>query len=163
MNAIRMLACGAALLSLLSACKDEKPAALSRAAPEPGVLGADGRTVALADLKGKVVLINFWFSGCGPCIAEMPDLEAYYQRHRNKGFEILAINMTDSKEEVAKVGRRLGVSFPLLTDPLKIATTRYAVQGAPTSFVVDRAGVIRDRHEGRLMPKHLDGKVGALM
>lgn len=152
-----------ALVAVLAACKDEPPAVVSGPAPELGVLGPGEQAVTLADFRGRVVLVNFWFATCGPCLAEMPDLEAYYRSHKGEGFEILAVNMGDDEQTIAATGRRLALSFPLLGDPLKIAATRYKVSGAPTSFVIDRNGILRGRIEGSLTPKELERRVGGLL
>ena len=98
-----------------------------------------GNTWSLKDLRGKVVLVNFWATWCPPCRKEMPDLETLYQRFAAQGFVVLAI----SDEEVGKVklfieGR--GVTYPILLDPGRKVTELFQVDGIPKSFVYDRQG-----------------------
>jgi peroxiredoxin len=99
----------------------------------------DGKDWKFQDLRGKVVLVNFWATWCPPCRKEMPDLETLYQRLQSQGFVVLAI----SDEESAKVLpfiRERGVTFPVLLDPGRKVHDMFAVEGIPKSFVYDREG-----------------------
>ncbi len=112
-----------------------------------------GRTWKLKDLKGKVVLVNFWATWCPPCRKEMPDLESLYNEFHAKGFEVLAI----SDEELAKVKPFIAgkaITYPVLLDPDRKVNTEFAVEGIPKSFVYDREGKLvaqsvdmRTRHQ----------------
>ena len=93
----------------------------------------------LKDLRGKVVLVNFWATWCPPCRKEMPDLDTLFNRFKEQGFVVLAI----SDEEAAKVSpfiaeRKIG--YPILLDPGRKVTESFKVEGIPKSFVYDRAG-----------------------
>ena len=99
----------------------------------------DGKTVNLADFKGKVVILDFWATWCPPCRKEMPDLEALYERFQSRGLVILGI----SDEEAAKVEpftRERKVTFPVLLDPDRKVNDLFVVNGIPKSFVYDREG-----------------------
>jgi peroxiredoxin len=154
-------------LLALGACEDRKKAALRGAdgqpAPDLVALRPDGTAVSLAELKGKVVLLNFWLAECGPCLAEMPEFDAFYQRHRDQGLEILAVNMGQAAETIDKTSRRLALSFPLLADPLRITTERYNVLAAPTSFIIDGEGRLVERINGPLDQNALAEKIGPLL
>ncbi len=153
------------LLALVSACDGQETIAsdASKAAPELAVLDMDSKAVKLADLKGKVVLINFWLVECGPCLVEMPEFESVYREYRDQGFEILAVNMGQENAAIRNAGRRLDVTYPLLEDPLKITTERYGVKAAPTSFLIDREGVLRERINSPMTGKVLEKKVTGLL
>ncbi len=98
-----------------------------------------GKTWTFSELRGKVVLVNFWATWCPPCRKEMPDLDALYQRFESKGFVVLGI----SDEEAVKVEpfiRERKVSFPVLLDPGRKVNEVFVVEGIPKSFVYDRDG-----------------------
>jgi len=106
-----------------------------------------GKTWTFAELRGKVVLVNFWATWCPPCRKEMPDLETLYERFNSKGLVVLAI----SDEEAAKVEpfiRERKVSFPVLLDPGRKINGMFVVEGIPKSFVYDR--------EGKLVAQSID-------
>jgi peroxiredoxin len=99
-----------------------------------------GKTWTLKDLKGKVVLVNFWATWCPPCRKEMPDLDTLYNRFKDQGFVILAIS---EDEETAKVGPFIAehkISYPILLDPGSKVNNLFQVEGIPKSFVYDRDG-----------------------
>jgi peroxiredoxin len=98
-----------------------------------------GKEWKFSDLRGKVVLVNFWATWCPPCRKEMPDLETLHERFQSKGLVVLAI----SDEEAAKVApftRERGVTFPVLLDPGRKVHEAFIVEGIPHSFVYDREG-----------------------
>jgi len=98
-----------------------------------------GKAWHLQDLRGKVVLVNFWATWCPPCRKEMPDLDALYDKFKDQGFVVLAI----SDEEVAKVAPFIGerkISYPVLLDPGRKVNDLFIVEGIPKSFVYDRSG-----------------------
>jgi peroxiredoxin len=106
-----------------------------------------GKSWTLRQLRGKVVLVNFWATWCPPCRKEMPDLEALYMRFSNQGFVILAI----SDEDAAKVKPFIierNITYPVLLDPGRKVNELFEVQGIPKSFVYDR--------EGKLVTESID-------
>jgi peroxiredoxin len=107
--------------------------------PEFTLKDLSGKSWTFSDLRGKVVLVNFWATWCPPCRKEMPDLETLYARFESKGFVVLGI----SDEEAAKVEpfiRERKVSFPVLLDPGRKINEMFVVEGIPKSFVYDREG-----------------------
>src|ERR1700681_1264989 len=115
--------------------------------PEFTLKDLSGKTWTFSELRGKVVLVNFWATWCPPCRKEMPDLETLYGRFGSKGLVVLGI----SDEEAAKVEpfiRERKVSFPVLLDPGRKVNEMFVVEGIPKSFVYDR--------EGKLVAQSID-------
>ena len=119
----------------------------------------NGETVQLSDYAGKVVLINAWATWCPPCIAEMPDLHAYYQAHKDDGFVILAINGGESAEVVAAFATQNGLTFPVLVDPTTRFLTSLGITSYPTSILVGSDGVVQAVHVGLFTPQALEQEV----
>jgi peroxiredoxin len=121
-------------------------------APDFKLVATDGSTVSLADLRGKVVLLNFWATWCPPCRTEMPDLNALYRDNGSKhDFVVLGVDLEESQQQVEAFARDFKVAFPLLLDSSgKVTTESFAVRTLPTSIVVDREGYIRDTWTGQI-------------
>mgnify|MGYP001825639440 CR=1 FL=1 len=111
-------------------------------APGFSLADMDGESHALADYRGKVILLNFWATWCPPCRHEMPAMERLYQRFRDRGFVVLAVNQWEEPDLVFAYTGDLNVfpSFPILFDPQSSVSQEYGVKGLPTSFVIDRQG-----------------------
>jgi len=99
----------------------------------------DGKTWTLKELRGEVVLVNFWATWCPPCNKEMPDLEALYKEFRNQRFVILAISDEDADKVRPFIAERQ-ISYPILLDPGRKVFDLFQVEGIPKSFVYDRDG-----------------------
>lgn len=148
-----------AALVALTGCKEET-LSKGRVAPEIAVLDASGASVRLADAKGKAVLVSFWFTGCGPCAAELPVLDAFVRTHGAENVAVLPINMIDTDDVLRATFRRLEVeSLPQLRDSVRITTRRYAVTGAPANFLIDPDGVLVERIDGPLTQASLEAKL----
>jgi peroxiredoxin len=103
------------------------------------LLDLQGKPWHLRDLKGKVVLVNFWATWCPPCRKEMPDLQALYDKYKDQGFLVLSI----SDEETTKVSPFIAerkITYPVLLDPGRKINDAFIVEGIPKSFVYDREG-----------------------
>jgi thiol-disulfide isomerase/thioredoxin len=114
-------------------------------APDFALDGLGGQQVRLADLRGQVVVVNLWASWCLPCRAEMPALERAYQAYRDAGLVVLAVNATDQDDErlAAEFAGELGLTFPILLDRAGEASARYRLQALPSTYFIDRQGIIR--------------------
>ena len=107
-----------------------------------------GRTHALPDYQGKVILINFWASWCPPCIYEMPELMRLQKQFGDQPFEILAINAGEKKHRVRKFSRTINLDLRVLLDTDNRAFKDWGVMTLPTSFLVDAHGKVRYRIRG---------------
>jgi len=122
---------------------------VGRYAPEFKLTDINGKRVALSDLRGKVVLLNFWATWCGPCRAEMPSLGNLYEALKGKGFVVIAVSVDTSEKPVKPFVSEKRISFPVLMDKDKeVAFDQYGVFGLPTSFLIDRRGVIVEKFMG---------------
>jgi len=139
------------LLGLAVAAVPALPAAgIAAGAPAAAfsLPAAAGDTVNLADLKGQVVLINFWASWCGPCRQEMPILDQLYKKYRAAGFTLLGVNVEPKSGDALSFLKGTPVSFPILFDTQSKVSTLYEVTGMPSTVIVDRKGTIRYIHHG---------------
>ncbi|HEY3730249.1 MAG TPA: TlpA disulfide reductase family protein [Steroidobacteraceae bacterium] len=109
---------------------------------------AAGDTVSLAELKGQVVLINFWASWCGPCRQEMPILDQLYKKYKTAGFTLLGVNVEPKSADALSFLKGTPVSFPILFDTQSKVSTLYEVTGMPSTVIIDRRGNIRYIHHG---------------
>jgi cytochrome c biogenesis protein CcmG, thiol:disulfide interchange protein DsbE len=107
-------------------------------------------------LRGQIVLLNFWATWCGPCRVEMPEFEKAYQQNSDQGFTILAINNQETKEDVAGFRDELGLSFPIVMDETGALQKQYGVFSYPSTYVIDRKGVIIARQFGPLTAKQIN-------
>jgi thiol-disulfide isomerase/thioredoxin len=118
--------------------------------PAPAVewKALDGTTVRMVELKGKVVLVDFWASWCPPCKASFPALDVLQRDYRARGVQVIAVNVDEQKKDadafLAEHPHQLLVVF----DPRGASPKAFKVRGMPTSFVIDRRGDIRYSHQG---------------
>jgi peroxiredoxin len=134
----------------LSAAPSLPAASVAAGAPAAAfqLPAAVGDPVSLADLKGQVVLINFWASWCGPCRQEMPILEQMYRKYKPAGFTLLGINVEPKSGDAMSFLKATPVSFPILFDTQSKVSTLYEVSGMPSTVIVDRKGNVRYVHHG---------------
>jgi peroxiredoxin len=107
-----------------------------------------GQSMSLSDLKGQVVLINFWASWCGPCRKEMPVLDQLYQRYKPLGFTLLGVNVEEDSTAAETWLRDTPVTFPILFDRKNSVSKLYDVTAMPSTVLVDRQGHVRYLHFG---------------
>jgi len=146
--------CATALILLLCCSATGTPTPweiddiVGKKAPDFTLKDIDGRDVSLSSLRGRVVLINFWATWCPPCRSEMPSLNSLYKEYRGKGLVVLAIStdrrMSDVKDYVSKNT----FEFQILLDPDMRVSRSYKVFSIPTTFLIERNGVIIKRFLG---------------
>ncbi len=107
-----------------------------------------GPAVALGDLRGQVVLINFWATWCGPCRKEMPLLEQIQKKYGPLGFTMLGVNVEEDTRLMDAFLKDVPVSFPILLDPANGVSKLYNVSAMPSTVIVDRKGNVRFIHQG---------------
>lgn len=112
-------------------------------APDFALQDLDGRTVRLSDYAGSPVIVNFWASWCGPCKVEFPLFRAARDRNAARGLEILGVIHNDSREAARAFVQAQGAPWPMLLDPGDTAWRAYGGFGLPTSFYIDRTGIVR--------------------
>ena len=137
--------CGATLIVFAHGPID---AATPRNAPDLVLQQADGTAVRLSTYKGKVVLVDFWASWCVPCKASFPALDKIYREYRDRGVQVLAVNLDEERKNADAFLSARPHEMPVLFDAKGNAPIAFGVKGMPTSFLIDRTGAIRFTHMG---------------
>ena len=159
-NSSRLLAAaGLSLILLLGGCKSSKPVRAAggsvkpesqrKQAPDFSLKDGDGRTVRLADYRGKIVLLNFWATWCGPCKIEMPWFMDFERRYKDQGFAVIGVSMDEEGWSVVKPFLEdLAVNYRILLGDATIAELYGGVEALPTTFLIDREGRVAATHVG---------------
>ena len=144
---------------VMAGCASSAPSAsaegteVGKLAPDFQLPGLDGQMVSLSDFRGKVVLLNFWATWCGPCRAEMPFLQQVHEERSGEGLVILAVNIGESQSEVEEFMESLNLSFLTVLDTSQKVARQYNIRGIPTTFFIDKDGVIQDFKIGSFSSK----------
>ncbi len=131
-------------------------------APNVTLRDLSNNPVSLSSLKGKVVALNFWYAACEPCKYEMPALEHSYEAYQDQGFVVLGVDVVDDPATADQFVHALGVTYPVVRDVDLRAATLYQVTDTPSTFFIDRDGVIRARVVGALDTATLRTNLAAL-
>jgi peroxiredoxin len=107
-----------------------------------------GKNIKLSELRGQVILLNFWASWCGPCRQEMPLLEKLQQRYSALGFTVLGVNVEEDSSKAKSLLKDIPVSFPILFDTQNTVSKQYKVSAMPSTVMIDRNGNMRYLHKG---------------
>lgn len=176
-----ILACGLMLLgiaSLLLIIQDREPKGES--AVEPGsdcvqpsrvdfpapplrLTDLSLSEVHLADTRGDIVLLNTWATWCPPCRAEMPDLQAYFEKYQEQGFTLIGVNIGETREQVIQFGLEYHLTFPLWLDPGEQSLRALQSISLPYSVVIDRGGEVRYAWSGATCISALEAVVTPLL
>jgi len=118
------------------------------AAPDFALPARDGGEVRLSELKGQVVMINFWATWCGPCRQEMPLLQQIHTKYEPLGFTMLGVNVEPDSAAAQSWLKGMPVSFPILFDRKSEVSSSFGVEAMPSSVLIDREGRVRHVHRG---------------
>lgn len=105
----------------------------------------DGREVRLSDLRGKVVLLNFWATWCKPCKEEMPSMEELYQILKEKDFAMLAVSIDKKSSDIKPFKEELKLTLPILHDRWGSVDRRYKLTGVPETYIIDQNGILAEK------------------
>lgn len=127
-------------------------------APPLALPRLDGDTLSLAELRGKVVMLNIWATWCAPCRIEMPSMQQVYEQFREDGLEVVAVSVDKDpglrrpdgaiRGVVSEFVEQLGLTFPIVVDPTGATERLYGIDALPTTLLIDRSGRIRVREVG---------------
>jgi len=117
-------------------------------APEFELPDVSGRAVRLGDLKGKIVLLDFWATYCDSCRESVGELKRIRNEYKDKGFELVGVSLDASHAQVAEYVRQEGMDYPILIDSELVVSQAYGVRGLPVTMLLDRNGVVRGRWLG---------------
>lgn len=149
------------ILAALAACSRTEPR-VKIGEPLPPVTVSDlkNNPVAFpAGYAGSLVVVIFWETGCPFCEKEMPLAENLYQKYRDRGFSLIALNVGDSRQEVEEAVSRMGITYPVLLDPERESKKKYGIVGFPTIFFVEKNGVVKEKILGGVKTSTLDDMV----
>ena len=142
---LRMLLCACVLLlgTSLAEAVDE-----GARAPEIGLKDLAGKPVNLSGLKGQVVVVDFWASWCAPCREELPVLEGLYRKYREQGLVIVGVGLDKDPKNLGKFLRANPLTFTVVHDAAGAVADRYGPPKMPSSYIIDRKGIVRHVHAG---------------
>jgi cytochrome c biogenesis protein CcmG/thiol:disulfide interchange protein DsbE len=136
------------LTILLTGCyRGTRPPRIGTAAPDFTIQDAD-RTVALRDLHGKTVILNFWASWCGPCVEEMPSLLQLQQRFKDKGVTVVGVSIDVDRDAYHKFLKDYKIDFVTVRDPDQKTSAVYGSFKWPETYIIDRNGIVRRKFIG---------------
>jgi peroxiredoxin len=150
---------GVMVLALaLLACQDgpvwgmgARPPVVGSPATDFTLADLEGRTQSLSQFRGKIVLMNFWATWCKPCTTEMPAMQVTYDKLRDNGFVVLAVNELEDDARVREHIRQYGHTFPVLMDRDNRVANMYGVFGLPVSVFIDEKGIVQEYIKGSLL------------
>ena len=155
---ISILAC-----ALFAGCTDKKKEGATAAAPDFTLQDISGKKVRLADLKGKVVLIDFWATWCPPCRAEIPAIERLHAQYGSKGLTILAISLDEGGwDGVQSFAKEHKISYTVLRGTEDVSG-KYMVRLIPSMFLIDKQGNIKKQYMGGGNVEVVEQEIKALL
>lgn len=162
---VLLLATIGVILALINVSKSDKSVLqVGQPAPDFTLTDLEDKSLSLSDLKGKAVILNFWASWCTPCRQEMPALQDVYQSWKDKGVIVLGVNIGESKVTANGFMNRVGATFPSVLDPDRNVTLNlYKVGPIPSTFFIDKNGIIRHIYTGQMNYGYIEEQVKVLL
>ena len=133
---------------LLGASHAHAKVSKGQKAPAFNLTALSGSKVSLASMAGKVVVLDFWAQWCEPCKRELPELDKLQKEYASKGVSIVTVNIDKQRDNAEKLVSLLGLSLPVLLDTAGSVAATYDLPKMPSSYVIDKKGVVRFVHEG---------------
>jgi peroxiredoxin len=147
--------------------RPDKPARISAAAqsiaPDFSLQDLDGQPLNLASYRGKVVLLDFWATWCGPCRDEIPHFAQLQDKYRQQGLQVIGISMDDGPKPVREFYQKVGMNYPVALGNEKIAEAYGGVLGLPIAFLIGRDGRIHAKYIGEVNMSVLEHEIEALL
>lgn len=172
---IKVLVCVSVLAAVLASCRNApeqsaeaaskvKAESARKPAPNFTLKDADGKPVTLADFKGKVVLLNFWATWCGPCKIEIPWFIEFEQKYKDRGFAVLGVSMDEEGWEVVKPYLAQNkINYRVAVGDDSLAQLYGGVESLPTTFIIDGAGRIASTHVGLVSKSDYENEIVELL
>ena len=132
----------------LKMLEDVRKSMISEESPSFVLNDMNGKPVSNTDLRGKVVIIDFWATWCEPCRVEMPALQATYDAYQDQGLRILAINLGETRETASAWANTMRLTFDILLDPQQETAMLYQLRGQPSTYVIAPSGIITQIYYG---------------
>jgi cytochrome c biogenesis protein CcmG, thiol:disulfide interchange protein DsbE len=159
------------IMIALSSCLGNRPAASAetpalsahRTAPSFSRVDLNHRQVELTNYRGKVVLLNFWATWCAPCLTEIPGFVAWQQEYGGRGLQVIGISMDDEEQPVRVLYQKYQVNYPVVMGDEKLGETYGGILGLPVTFLIDRHGNIRLKHQGATDLTTIESEIQGLL
>ncbi len=136
---------------------------IGRLAPDFTLVDMEGNEVTLSDFRGKTVFINFWATWCPPCRAEMPEIEAVYQEYKDKDVVVIGVDILEPEDVVRQFVEQGGYSWIFILDATGAVSDDYRITAIPTSFFIDREGIIQAVVIGAMTKRAMETKLDQVM
>ncbi len=132
-------------------------------APSFTLVDLEGNQVSLSDFREKTVFVNFWATWCPPCRAEMPEIEAVYQEYKDKDVVVISVDLFEDENVVRQFVQQGGYSWTFVIDTTGVVTNSYGIVAIPTSFFIDREGIIQAVSIGAMTKRAMESKLAETM